>query len=676
MEDNKKTLSILTRLLGSEDSKNEFYNAIENIKKIINNNYIEAIEKSSYPRKTRSIKELRSSVENIENLFKYPFLIGKTNIGILSGSKKARRIHLKDIVHFQNKKDLIENVNIPIIYTSANEDKISLFNQFEKEESFLRKEANEVFDLEKKQKVDLNSLLDLIVVKKSHDKEKINFIDLNVFNKENRQYNKIFGILDVVIFIENERGNILNLVLDYLDDINFNKEVIIIKNDTGNSINISFYRDYNIKIMDIYTFSLYINSLNENRKNLSFPENIENIFLDIESYLYCEKNKNNRWLKMINQYIVLTEDEDTFKEIKEKKLEEIECGRNLTLKLNEIRTKILEEYNKNIYKTLINKASISEENEENELLYLKAKKYLELEKYLDSRELIQKLCKNDYKKVYTLILKYESQLNISFDCNMKQYIKNYIGTEQDIIRVKIEYHEKLGLNTNDIYKDIFKLKTYKTSKECFILGDYYSDKEDMKNAIFYYKLSLEKGEELAGDKLLYIYQKVYKNIETYIKEYEYLGDLLNNKANFELGKYYYKNKKIKKGKFYLKLSSIYGNEEAINLLVNIAIEEKNADEALAFLNLLLKNEKYNEYVNYMIGKIYFYKKDYISAYEYLNKCTNEGEAFMLIGQMFEYGYGRMKNIDEAIKWYEKAIKHGNLVAKSSLAKLQSRKEKK
>lgn len=81
----------------------------------------------------------------------------------------------------------------------------------------------------------------------------------------------------------------------------------------------------------------------------------------------------------------------------------------------------------------------------------------------------------------------------------------------------------------------------------------------------------------------------------------------------------------------------------------------------------------NGYVRITTVPVDTSSRNYESAFDYYSRSASLGEtsAMCNIGVLYEFGLGRAKNIDQAKKWYSKALQSGNEAAKESLKRLES-----
>lgn len=94
-----------------------------------------------------------------------------------------------------------------------------------------------------------------------------------------------------------------------------------------------------------------------------------------------------------------------------------------------------------------------------------------------------------------------------------------------------------------------------------------------------------------------------------------------------------------------------------------------------FQILELTGGKLQPYIQYRLGKMYFYglgtEQDYAQAFDWFLKSAEAGNQFAQysLGSMYYYGNGVLKSLEQAFHWYEKSAKQKNSYASYSLARM-------
>lgn len=162
----------------------------------------------------------------------------------------------------------------------------------------------------------------------------------------------------------------------------------------------------------------------------------------------------------------------------------------------------------------------------------------------------------------------------------------------------------------------------------------------------------------------------------YVNKYKKLAILGNAEAQYRLGNYYYNTFRWKKSLEYYKKSAAQGYERARIVLLQKQnkkmIDKKRRRSlgnamllgAVASLSLCItlvfiflpRTRLYT-----MLGDIYSMPEKYEEAVKYYEKAADKGfvEAWIKLGNCYDYGHGVEENNEEAVYWYKKAAEAGN-----------------
>lgn len=177
-----------------------------------------------------------------------------------------------------------------------------------------------------------------------------------------------------------------------------------------------------------------------------------------------------------------------------------------------------------------------------------------------------------------------------------------------------------------------------------LLGDYYSEKEDMKEAVRWYSKAVEAG---------------------------------NCDSQFSLGKIYLSAEEYEEG---ISLLTQAANQDhavaqyVLGLVYECGIGDISVDLTKSFEYFLSSAESGDADAQYKVGMRYYYgeepvEEDNDEAFKWFSKSAEQqnSNAFALLGECYEKGFGTVININEAYKCYLEAADNDNVLAMERLA---------
>ncbi len=238
--------------------------------------------------------------------------------------------------------------------------------------------------------------------------------------------------------------------------------------------------------------------------------------------------------------------------------------------------------------------------------------------------------------------------------------------DPEVLAAKIKYKEALGFHKLQVFNFVLKVKDSDNPDILYLLGQYYESQGEEEEAVTYYRLALEKGNQEASSCLFHLY-RAKKRLK--VKHLSYLGNYLNKDANFTLGSMFLAQKKEQEAIIRLSLAAIFNHPDAIMMLSDHFYHKKDYHRVIDYVKEYLKldEKKRRQEMEERLGICYYHNKDYDHAYETLRKCST-GEAYFLIGQMYETGIGKIKNMDRALRIMKKAVSLDIINAKPTISK--------
>lgn len=251
-------------------------------------------------------------------------------------------------------------------------------------------------------------------------------------------------------------------------------------------------------------------------------------------------------------------------------------------------------------------------------------------------------------------------------CETFDDFKNLPFKEKAILLFKAEIRMAIDLH----YSIDFFLKYYllaenqKDPMSQFVLGVFYSSKNDIEKSNFYFQLAEEHNDSGVQLRLGNLYKDGIhkeKDIKKAINYYLLASKQNNPFAHFMLGKFYfegiYLNKDDDKAFYYLNLAAESNDPE---ILANIGALFINIDIEKAIYYLKLASDlNYKDSLT-LLGYIYSKEtripKDINKAIYYFSRASelNDSRAQYQLGLIYENGIGIKQDINLAVKYYLQA----------------------
>lgn len=660
--DNIYELELISRILNSEEVyvQHEIQKEVEKFQNLIENAYKDLIDKGNFPEKAKSFEELIEVSSKINEYIKYSMLIGKTVVGIMTDSRKNRENLLHNIINInENKFGLHRNNSLPTIYFNGDES-LSIVNKFDLISEITKNDMDIILNkLIYKRKIDLRQSIISIVNSQDINYENIVFILFPSFgDKYSDNFKQLIEMTDFMIVSGNEK---INISLKYLENIDYKNNIYVQTKSVEN------IRNFNL---DILEFNPYIIKCNDKSiYNIDFESLVDNILLNQMIY-YQNENISLKENILTLRRAMLVDSEESLKSFKLSMEKKLELNTDLIYKLEKLRYAMLEIL-ENITSIIKNATNLSgqeiiHEKRMNEL-YKRIQKLIECKYYDEAIELIDRLELSNDIRHSILKLKLEKSMEKSINKEDLHKLLNETSKEDYVLKAKIEFRNELNIKDKDAKEIVRNIKRL-TEKEEFYLKAIDLKNLDLESSKRFFKIASEYNHEKAKNELY----RIYTNEENNIKQMEHLAGLLNKEANYYVANYY-KGQKYYKYLFYLKISAALKHMDAIYDLANICFSKRDNDNAIILFDYLV-NSRYKENECLLkLGLSYYYSNQNQKATHILEKCHDE-KAYFILGKIYEYGEGRMKDLSKAKSYYEKSSNLGNNNARSRYLKVSARLE--
>ncbi|MEH7389395.1 tetratricopeptide repeat protein [Bacillus sp. JJ1474] len=671
-------MNLLARLLSADFDETKYSSLLKRLKEYTEGELTSILKKAHYPNKPGLIKKVSSLVERTAVRLQYPALQGKMTAGLLFDSVKIRNSFYHTVFPDSDFKFVLQTKKFPIIQSSTSEglcvEANNVFGRKEKLANHELKLLDEV--LIKEYQLNLRNVLEGFSVKAGLPFEHLAWIDLFP-NKKNQRLINSTDYLIVCIGYSSKWEQLLR----ELENRQYVQDVLVVVEDRKQELMDFLKRTkLNYKIMNPGQLKNHLKTINKPTYNFAYQTEFEAVFLKASAFIHRQRQNNYHRIEKVNKTLLLLnhDNKDRLIHMRNKIQEEIirdtktvEALAKLSKKMFGVLDEMEQEMVRDceaIFKGAPIDRALAVSRGALQTLYEKGSALIELERYSEALEVAQHLLEQGFNKGHLLLLKHHERNEQPLLKESLHAVHALPVNDREAVEAKIRYRDQLGLSIQQAINLSLKVKDTEDPDIQFLLGKYYEIKKNAQSAIDYYKKSLEAGNEQAGNHLLGLYQS-QNNLS--MPNLIYLGNLLNSEANYLLGEKYLTLNNTSKAIIHLTFASMFIHKKALLRLAQLYFQMRNFEMAIESMHTLLDHGITNGRIMETLGICYYEKKDYQNAYEKL-MAAKTGESFYRIGNMYEQGYGRIKDINKALEYYRKGKDLGNQKSHTKYIKISTR----
>lgn len=657
----QKQLETLATVLKSDANEKVYDRLLTQAKKLLGETFLQLVDQGDFPEKACLVEEVKRTLSELETLLSLPVLQGRSVIAVMGDTQQERLSFMKEVLGITWQVETLNyNDAIPTFFYAHDVEEMVFYNCFDTPQYINDQALKTIFrDFIYYKQMDLRPLITCLLHGGQQMYQNITFLYLPKHGvKQNEAYKNLAYMADAVIVLGKDEKDV-EYNRNYLKDIQYNKHVVQYKGNQNELHQI-------------------LNHYNRHCENINFIEQLQYLIGELKTFYVAKIESNQVLAKKITQNLLLWEGDDT------EALGRIKMRLNQTVAQDKRHLAEIERFEIQAHKftreieTYI-KTHLSFGTAmlpyKQALLYRNGLMSLALGDMERVEQTIAVLRKQDYPKVAILSMELAIARGELPQQEDIQYLKNIISKDRDILKAQIALRSKIGLSTQKAAELCMKLGYLTTGEEFYLAGTVYQKAKKNLEAIKYYKYAVQRGYQLAGKQILKIYaeQNVFDE-----QEMKFLGEYMIPQANYELAKYYQREKRYKKANFYLRLAAIYEYVPAIQELADYySYQEDMADKQKAigiYLYALSKGAN-KEIVSGKIGHLYYILKEYNKAFEYLSKAQ-DAQSYYNLAKIYDYGNGRMQDWEKAKVYYQKAMDMGHQGARSNYHKLRARLDEK
>lgn len=608
------------------------------------------IEDSDYPEKTFIVNSLNKLKERMKLLIQFQWLKNKNIIGVY-GDRTLTYLKIKSIIY--NGHYAINNKNIiTAIYSDVNADhnKLDVVN-LHGAKCIMDKSEYAIASNLYSYGIDICNIAEVYCLT-GHNYENIVFFDIPMYAKKNGYiYDNVQGILDYVIISDRWADKtIIDKIVKENEQI---KVILLSPQKVFEEKGVNFMSNIPCDRMEKYNIDnivTFFEEINQPNVKIDFSTQLQDISI---KYLMFQKRKHDKYqalLKGLRIDALYLEDENTKNVMKD-------VDKSTRVDYDEIASNIksyTEKLNVMLAQTTQVDAIVSNEMV-NRIMNTSTLENLILN-YILIGENEKALCMRREFKDSLKAIDFVYELYLSESTNDQVLDDTFIKLQRSkskndiVVRAKIKYRKKIGLNELMAGELAQKLNNIHTGEEHYVLAEYYIN-TDKEKARYHYKRALELDFMMAGERLIEHYE--YSSIIELLP----LAEKLVPKACYRVGKHALSDNHIAKGYTYLRIAAALKNYNAIkDLAMDLYKRNDNTSMNNALRMFLYLTEKnINDYESFeYLGKIYYKFNDIIKAKGAFEK-SKSAESYFLLGRIYQYGDGVSQDIQLAKQMFENAI---------------------
>ncbi len=688
-----------------EKAENRNFGLYNNMRQLINNELMAAVEKIAYEKKYEVIASANALADTIGLYLDYPELQNKQVIGFYKPSAAQRKSiythylrSLQKILPWMEKtsgkmQDRAGGLSdtIPTIITyGESQEKIGALNLAEKQ-ILLSPKSYELLEPGKKQPVELTGVLSSYHLRSSAVQKNQAIIILpEKADQQQTLYRALFNALDVLVLPDTEPEEELTALIRGGNI----KEIFSVdcgKNSADINTLSALAGELDIKLTpvrrnsDVYT-ACQAEEMNLVTYNFCNSTLMENCLCGVLWYFAEQKKVLQDRIAQINNDLV--NNTEALKQIKtlqkdtSQKISQVDkCAEMYYAAMRGILDHI--EELQRIYQTeeTVNRHAVTADRLL-ELLVAEGAffQYYKKTSANDHIRNIKAMCEQAGANRAVIEVLVNDYFSDSQMLNNLKVFAQYETKSSLLLKKKLSMYKELCLTLSECEEMISCLDLPVSPLEYRLLGEAQFERGEMTDAKENLMAALTSGDLEAGE---FLFDHWDKTIHVF------LADNGVPRAAYEHGKTIYKreysrghqSESLDEAVKYLNIAASQNHSQAMELLGDICYEKAMTaggihqkellNHALRYYTDAEKKKVLKKVVLERIGLIYNEQENYQSAKKYLEKAKT-AQAFFMLGQIYENGHGIAANEETALEYYEKAVDAGHAQAQVEYSRLSAK----
>lgn len=348
IENANKGLELISKLQSVNEDVDDIEKKFNHLEKLLEEDYLELVNKSSYPEEAKTYRKLVRAQKKIEEMIKFSFLANKHIVAVGGGFSSGKSKFINSLVGKETlPTDTKPTTSIPTFLAKGKEDRIYPYNIFGNKTEIDQEALQAITHaFHEKYKLSFTRILKSVNLQfEGMPYENIIFLDTPGYTKSDYQKQadntdkavakKHLQVADYLIWVVDiNQGTIPKEDLDFINDLKLDKDILIILNkaDTKikkeiqdiikvtkanlkragiNTVGVTAYSSLEKKIYFKDELNSFLNKIEKDKKKADMLNTYNNAF---DNYInYHEKTIENERNKLSNFnkfYLLSSESED------------------------------------------------------------------------------------------------------------------------------------------------------------------------------------------------------------------------------------------------------------------------------------------------------------------------------------------------------------------------------
>lgn len=699
MAEQREVFKLMAKLSSVDrDINSNAQEAYERVFSYVNNELTKIMEDSSFTQKSNLRAQLDSALANVQLFLRYPFLYGKTSIGIIAGKSQEGISFIRRLQRLQSSQTFVacdRQRSLPyVIYDDSLSNRISVTNHADNIIYLTVKEYLLMSNLYK-ENINIHDLVKSLAFSASLHHKYINYVVLPRYADTSSSEFGNLAALCKCIFIIHE------------DSLDYKKLPLAVGNHSGplyvvaapesasaqNAIKVlsTDYPGRKVQLVSLKDAISICSASNRPQNNFIFYEKVLSLLLQLQAHQATTIKKHTKNIELLGGGAVSADDvRTTMETLRQKEIERRDYEDKMQKQIDggiqnvrELATKFEKALIYNIPNEMLDMLTNSDVDYASDFAEIEGQIVL-LALKCGNQELagryVEKLEAQNHPIAYIYRLYYCKLAHVDYPMTAITKLKNDTSNRSAVLRAKIHFYEALQISPEERDELASKLAT-RDPEELYYAACHIERTEGKESARSCYIAAFDAGYASAGERLV---EYFLSDGATYSFTMKRLADALVPKAAFEYGKACLNNNRYAQGITYLRISAALKYTPAVlfysDHVYRKALLDKNRNDIKTAISLYRFISMHNNSLKQIsvtakLGVLYYLQDDFVHAKQFFDTDCSLPEAKFCLGSIYYYGKGISPNWGIAKKYLSEAEQQGNHEAGLLLRSLQTQEEK-